>query len=545
MVYGAVMPLYDRGRFSIDSNDQYCRYLDIKLPLYPSRSLSSGRFGQLLKDFGIIFPFKITIFDLVFSEILKPSLYVELPKSYFDSWDNFPLLDAKFTGSHDSDAWRYDMYIIPSRSNALHDYLHPYDWKLKETFVKKFQSDLVEKPIEHQHINGSKFIAGEAYLPFWILYALANSYYKYRHAASIISGNDAKERVLSIIKQDVSRFLDKYSQIFERNSWFKTILANDNFCENEFDYRKLFDFSRNYSNVDQSLLKEDLKNLMCLYTEWSDQIKKHGCSVLSNACRHLTLDIYYIFEQLRLLGCSEDDLFYEFSYPSRSINIMPLHEILNYEKILFRQIFISFGKHYCSDTKALEQEFTDSVYARLYDIKGFDAWIRAFNDIHKNLNNRRKSKATFDQFRIIDSLIVITIRTEIVIREMFRPIMGDAESNATMKVLLKNIYERIDDFGQCILSQVRNRETYKITELHDMPAQIFKQIEEIKKYNLWKNEQFYYFKAFLKFITARNYFAHHAYKDSEINEPLSSLAAEIIKACIVTLLFINTHKTID
>lgn len=538
------MPLYDIGKFSIDSNDKYCRYLDIQLPLYPSHASSSGRFGQQLKDFGIIFPSKITIFDLVFSEIFKPSLYVELPKSYFDSWDNFPLLSANFINSHDSDVGWYNMHILPSETNDLHEYLHPYDWQLKETFVKKFQSDLVEKPIEHQHKNGNKFIAGEVYLPFWTLYALANSYYRYRHVASIISGNDAKERVLDIIKQDVSRFSSKYAQIFERNSWFKTILAIAYYSENEVSYRELFEFSKHYSNVNQSLLKEDLKNLMCLYTEWSAQIKKHGCSVLTTACRHLTLDIYYIFEQLKLLGCLGDDLFYEFSYPSRSINIMPLHEILNYEKILFRQIFISFGKHYCSDTKALEQEFTDSVYARLYDIKGFDAWIRAFNDIHKNINNRRKSKATFDQFRIIDSLIVITIRTEIVIRELFRPIMGDAKSNAAMKVLLKNIDERIDDFGQCILSQVCNREIYKITELHDMPTQIFKQIEEIKKYNLWKNEQFYYFKEFLKFITARNYFAHHAYKDSEINEPLSSLAAEIIKACIVTLLFINKHKTI-
>ena len=539
------MPLYDRGRFSIDSNDQYCRYLDIKLPLYPSRSLSSGRFGQLLKDFGIIFPFKITIFDLVFSKIFKPSLYVELPKSYFDSWDNFPLLSSNFTDPHDPDASWYNIRIIPSKSNDLHDYLHPYDWELKETFVKKFQSDLVEKPIEHQHKNGSKFIAGEAYLPFWILYALANSYYRYRHAALIIIGNDAKERVLGIIKQDVSRFSDKYAQIFERNSWFKTMLTIAYYSKNEFDYLKLFEFSKNYSNVDQNILKDDLKKLMCLYTEWSGQIKKHGCSVLTNACRHLTLDIYYIFEQLRLLGCSEDELFDEFSYPNRNINIMPLYEILNYEKILFRQTFISFGKHYCSEIAILQPEFINSVYERLYEIKGFDAWIRAFNDIHKNLNNGKKSKATFDQFRIIDSLIVIAIRTEIVIREMFRPIMGDEKSNATMKVLLKNIYEHIDDFGQYILSQVRNGEIYKITELHDMPTQIFKQIEEIKKYNLWKNEQFYYFKAFVKFITARNYFAHHAYKDSEINEPLSSLAAEIIKACIVTLLFINKHKTID
>lgn len=526
-------------RFTISTQDQYCRYLDVKLPLYPCSPTVTGLFGQHLKDFGIVLPYKISAYDLVFSGILTPSLYVELPVDYFESLNNFPELTSDFSGSYDQDAAWHKMHIRPSTPSGLNDLLHPYDYELKEKFVEKFCVTSISEPHIHNHKNGREFIAAEAYLPFWHIYALANSYYRYRFAESLMNEDEGRKRVMEILRHDATSFTKEYSDTFERVSWYKTIISIAYESRADFSNGEIFDFSQKYSKADIGLLKEDLKKLMRLYSEWSSQIKKHGCSVLQNACDSLTQDIYYICVQLQFLGCSSEELFDKFKYESRSISIMSLHEILDNEKYLFKEMFTSYGKHYCSEVKELQEEITDSVYYGLYDVEGFDAWIRAFNDIHKNLNRKNKPKATFNQFRIIDSLIIITIRTEIVLRELFRSSVGD-NSNEDMKKLLSSCVDHVDDFSKCVLSQVIA--SYEVTNLKLMPQEIFAKIDEIDGFKKWSKGQVYCFKAILKFVTARNYFAHHAYKDSEINTRPSSLAGEIIKASVVTLLFINKHK---
>jgi hypothetical protein len=54
----------------------------------------------------------------------------------------------------------------------------------------------------------------------------------------------------------------------------------------------------------------------------------------------------------------------------------------------------------------------------------------------------------------------------------------------------------------------------------------------------------------LKFITARNYFAHHAYKDDVLNNKLSPLALEVIRSNLATLLifqniYVNARGGLD
>ena len=43
----------------------------------------------------------------------------------------------------------------------------------------------------------------------------------------------------------------------------------------------------------------------------------------------------------------------------------------------------------------------------------------------------------------------------------------------------------------------------------------------------------------MKFVCARNYFAHHAYKDEEFDSFVSKLAAETLISLVETLLFFH------
>ena len=96
------------------SSDVYCRYLNIDLPLLPRSSTYNGRFGAELKNLGMEkFPYGINPSVLVSRGILKPALYVELPKEFFNNWENFPECPRNGVEDTTSTAGMYKLELLP------------------------------------------------------------------------------------------------------------------------------------------------------------------------------------------------------------------------------------------------------------------------------------------------------------------------------------------------------------------------------------------------------------------------------------------------
>lgn len=74
------------------------------------------------------------------------------------------------------------------------------------------------------------------------------------------------------------------------------------------------------------------------------------------------------------------------------------------------------------------------------------------------------------------------------------------------------------------------------TKFYYKPDNIFSDIDGIS-YKGWSREDLFFLKSILRFICIRNYFAHHAYKDEEIDSLNSHLALEVIRSMIETLLY--------
>ena len=134
----------------------------------------------------------------------------------------------------------------------------------------------------------------------------------------------------------------------------------------------------------------------------------------------------------------------------------------------------------------------------------------------------------------------MSVRTEIVLREMFRNELGDEKSDQTIVDFLKSIIPLLEEESSKFLETACGKVS-EMTKLNNRPDDIFATIDDMKIKCASKKKMFF-IRAILKFITARNYFAHHAYKDDELNVRSSKLAGEILESLIATLLFFEESR---
>ena len=88
---------------------------------------------------------------------------------------------------------------------------------------------------------------------------------------------------------------------------------------------------------------------------------------------------------------------------------------------------------------------------------------------------------------------------------------------------------------------IRSHRRVTYYELADYFRNIFKEIDTCTAgKGKWDKEVLFYFKQILKFVAARIYFAHHFYKDDDLNHQTSDLVRNILKACIDSLLYFSS-----
>lgn len=531
----------ENRRVSYSSNEVSCRYLGINLPLSLRSPSYTGKFGKQLREIGIEkFPFGITLSDLVLCGAVKPSLFVTLPREYFDEWINFPECPRKSRNDDHAFVGMFSCQPLPQRANDLNDLLHPYDGELKVTFSEKYRASVPESFLVCNHSSGGKYIAAEAYLPYWQIYALAGNFHKYRHAESFLSPEAGRGGCLQLIKSASVAFVKKYGNAFDRVSWYKTIAAGANFCHMNVTNGQLLDLTQKHTSINVDLLKKDLRLLLELDAEWHSTLEKNGCTVLEKSRSSLSKDIYLVYEQLRLLDVPASIIFEDFTPDHFEASYTPLHDVLQSEGYGFKKSFISFGTYYCSEIHQWGYDCTEEVFDSLIQVLGFDAWIRAFHDLHQSINKQTKHPVSFKQKRIVDALIVMAVRTEIVLREMFRSALN-ATSDASIVDFLKAIKIYVADEKQKIIGEALSKSNSESTKLHQRPEELFCKIEKIA-FNKWSKEDIFSLHVLLKFILARNYFAHHAYKDLDLNIQTSEVAKEILESLLATLLFFEKNK---
>jgi len=501
-----------------------------------------------LKDnFGLEkLPYDLKLPKLIIAGALSPDLFVKLPNSYFKKWTNFPEHPADWQGNEskiEEAASKYNIHYYPSSELALNDLLHPYDLEsLNQEFVQRFKSTIPRSLKVIKLAGYRSFLPFEAYFSYWRGYVLVDALTGYLDLDRFLSEKQGTARIINRISSVNDDWNQKYKGTFHRLSLYRTAMSviKSRHSKCKLTFKQISDFLLGIAKTKAETLESDLEQLLILYDRWQCQIEKKGRVHLNKALELLKLDIYFLFEWLCIsTGLGEDHYFKKWSYERwRTAEWAPLKEIIAYEEFELRESFTRSLKFYCEEIKSFG--YTDNLdvtYGRLCEINSFAPWIRSFSDMHKSINN--KSIIYFKQPRMLDYMIVMTTRTEIVIRDMYLKYLSKEDTPDNLLQVLKELAMAIKDKKRAKVLEALGNDWAK-TKLNTKPEDMFATINSIEIKKGWNEEMLCFYKQILKFVTSRNYFAHHSYKDEAINTSRSNVTSDGLKACVQSLIFLDS-----
>jgi hypothetical protein len=533
-------------RITYSSQEFYYRYLSLGLNNPSINKMCNGNFLLFLKNELHLtkLPYDLKLIDLIIDKCFSTELFVELPPTYFTNWKNYP-----FSGSDSSsfidksilDAGFYDLHIQMKNEKLLSELSHPYDEQLNKRFKKRFEILPPKKLIKYEHPNGRSFYPNEAYLAYWKGYIILEAV----NECVFIDKYLPPEKGENIFKENLAmineRWTNNFKDIFNAISHYRTFIAQYHHLTELFKLtdKEISEHLLKRANISVPELYSGLGKLLELHKDWTRKLENNGLYEFNFALKSLKRDIYFLFEWLRYTGYSEQDLIKHWTNTDRQAKSWTeLKDVLDFEEIYFKTTFERFTPIYCKlPPEWLNLNSLPEVYEQLKSYKGFKPWIRAFADLHETINNQ--DNINLKEPRLLDTLLVLTIRSEVLIRTMFISI-SEVKDSDDFKKVLKDLASMSNDsnFSKVLDTVVNNIK--ELTKLKLRPESMFEKIEKDCTGNKsWPEEDKHFFKAILKFITARNYFAHHYYKDDEFNHHTNKLCGDVVTNCLQTILYIN------
>ncbi|MCE2029724.1 hypothetical protein [Sessilibacter corallicola] len=516
-----------------DRLNLYCRYLDIGLINDNSLKVCNGRFGNFLKKYISVsrFPYGLRVLDLIKENALKPNTILKFPKEYFINWENFPKFKARFSNENMcSDVGRYSICIFPSQEDKLEDFLHLYDTEYKSSFIDKYKIDEWQPIEKNKHSNGASFYSSECYFQYWKIYPILETLDNCKNIEKWVSSEDGKNIFIKEMKRRDKYWTSRFEETFNRLSLYVTLITfyNMSSTHKSWSYGEISKFILSISNCTKENLHEDLIKLVEKYIDWKKRYEEDNSKLYQSALRLLKRDIYYLYEIIAGLCECESEIIED--YPQ-------IKTVIDFEEHDFKNTFITLFSHYATELNSFESTLSaEIIYNKLESLDGFYPWIRAFHDMHEDIESS-DNLVEFRQPRILDNLLVLTIRTEIIIRMIFQRFSLQEPPYALRDVIKTFADLNVSSKKANILLSIADKEKWRLTELNNKPENIFGKINASQTGKNWSKEQKHYFSSILKLVTSRNYFAHHNYKDDNLNIHTDDICLDVLKSSLHSIAF--------
>jgi hypothetical protein len=518
------------------------------------RYLSERTFQSFLKRELKIkkIPYKLTVEELHLNKVIEPSLLLK-----------FPQVDGEKSVHECRDIPRYR-----KEDFNIECLLHPYDGKDEKCkeFIQRFKAKIPETFEVRRHSNGTTSSEYKAYFNYSVGYifieALGDGY---EYIGNFLSQDKGKQKLFQNFSETYERWKkNSLLSIFDRLSYYITAMSiylwhKRVFYQNEappFSFRDAALFIAEETGYSHEDMEEDMvklvdpqrSNFCPLFQQWKRNSEKN--CLYKPAVELLRWDIYYLLQWMCYLSGNTPEYYFENKWPKHETmrgkwnpKVSYLNDALEYEDFDLKDIFLQHIPLYIENIperivpkeEGERYKYLFEIYKRLTQYDEFKPWNRAFKELHKSL--AINGRIDFNQTRIIDYLLIITIRTEVFVRAACKENFKIDERD------LKKIFCKLaSKFNECkkenSLFCVVFEEFNNLTTLYDTPEKMFDKIEKYQKKKNWNDEILLCFKPIMKFITARNYFAHHCYKDDEINRR-DETAEKILSSCVETVLIID------
>ena len=303
--------------------------------------------------------------------------------------------------------------------------------------------------------------------------------------------------------------------------------------------KELSEFILDVSNGTTEVLERDLEKLLILFGHWRMK-EQAGRRYYRHALEQLRYDVFLLLEWLcPLTGKREEMYFRKWGRPNQGY--VPLNEVVSFEEFELEESFCERAPDYSNPlVEAGILADVKSVYGRLAKQDSFWPWIRAFSDVHHKLVPTNPTKPlVFRQPRVLDRLLVLAMRTEILIRKFFTT-SGNKEEDYSLKEIFRSCSKMLPptSAARTVLCEVSKN--WNQTRLYEKPEEIFGEIDSIPREAVWSEMQHHLIKSILRFAAARNYFAHHSFKDGLINTQVEDLPGEILVSCLETMIYMES-----
>ena len=240
--------------------------------------------------------------------------------------------------------------------------------------------------------------------------------------------------------------------------------------------------------------------LLAFHWQWNNDFKRNKKFMYKKSLEVLEQDIWFLYEWLCSLHSGDGETIFiekwSQDHTRCELGWTDIKKIVRYEEFFIEKKFITSVPTY---QNILPKKTADlyEIFKQLSHYDSFWPWARSFHDMHKSLNTT--GLVVYQQPRIIDYLIILTIRTEIVIRTIFADWCTE-ETPSDLKNLIKQASNStsINDNEKRMLISIAGND-WQLTDLRTMPENIFQKIDDCETGLSWGKEVRFIFKQILKF----------------------------------------------
>lgn len=515
---------------------EHCKYMSIGINGSNLFKLCGSQFFSFMdKMIGIRkLPYDIKLVDLITEQILPPEIFVRLPNSCFD----------KSLPQNEKKAYWFDFHFKFRDDDPISEFGHVYDKSLKSAFVDQFSVTVPPVLDSFQDARGHSYRPYEAYVPYWYGYILLESFEDCKFIDRYLTAEIGSKKFKESLQKKYSQWITNYEHIYRPLSEFITVIsqiyisrtsAESIYPDNEI-YEHLVSV---LGDITPEFFEKSIEDLLHLHMDWTRKSNGDGVKQYSKALSLLRQDIYYLYEWYRMSGADTTLLFKKFEYTDRQpYGWSQLKDVLDFDYYKFAEPFVRYATYYTENQQIHigNISFKD-IYKDLYQYLAFDPWIRAFDDMHKAINNRVDINLSHP--RTLENLLILTIRTEVLIRSVLATISKQREPNG-----LKQVLEMLADFSNNMdltiaLRDITNQLVWGKTNLKYQPPDVFESANNYQSIKDLSQKQLDIARCFLTFATARNYFAHHYYSDAEFSRHVNKICGDVVKNCLFVIAYLS------
>ena len=560
-------------------NQQHCRYLAC-----PAAG-SDGRFRQLLRDLGLVLPRDLEVTELVRHAWIEPVLRIELPKSFYMSWENFASYPNIGTLAEE-DRWARHLWALgalvwsgsadPQSETWYRHFLDvPDHWVTRAALAHQLPVDGSRVPESFKHPRPPRrtILPWIDFFAYWQAYHIAEILQAVyicgaphlpgakRKLEALLAKVDELEESAQIRLGAIRKRWQQRREVFDWLSRLHTVIGiwshehrfpGDQWHEDRFVVAAKA-VVREADLTAADLMSHTRDHLLVLWRQWEHTPSMDRLKLLLRKDIQLAV---WLVGLIKGKPVPYDDPFWGFPDDQMSRKWTPLPSVLSFEADHSKRDFpihaeIALGDGEFNQVVPQERRLNEVAIEKLTakwwpHSAAFRRFALAFYRLYGHYVGRINEQrlVNLEEETPVEFLILCALHVEKLLGERLAP-SPPAEFNKRVCEVARRVARLYGIQDQKTFSKILADAIVDKTQLHDLPQKQpynpFVKMAEFEHPEQFKHPEpvaRFFLKIFVNFTVLRNYSAHHDCIDAQLFQ--EGWVAAGVEALVVTTLAVLT-----